>query len=633
MTWTSRLRRVALVGTFSVGAVGWAAVPSAAAATTSTTTPPVPTSARPLPSPRPATFDAGGSVSAFPVPGTPTASPNTTITLRGPGIDPAASVSVTGSKSGAHPGQLQLHPDGLGATFVPNTPFTPDEQVTVASTLPVRGSSAGHYSFGIAHPAPFPARAIQPPPSAKAKSTKNTKSTKSDLDHFVSRPDLAAPKLDVTAADARAAPGDVLLTPTGGDAPSSLLIADAQGQPVWISPRAGARVLDLQEQEYRGQPVLTWYEGSVVDPGVGQGRVVIADESYQPIAHVDALNGYAADLHDVLITPQNTALLLIYNPILVDATSVHGAKHQRVLEPVIQEVDIATGTLLFEWHGLASIGLAESYQPVPKRAGDTFDYVHPNSVAVDTDGQLLLSGRHTWTVDKIDRTSGILDWHLGGKQNNFSMPASVTTAWQHDARPNPDGSLSVFDNGAAGATVTHRTRGEVLHVDEAAMTAKLVHAYPAPPKVESTSQGSFRLLANGDWFAGWGDQPEYTEFAPDGTVVYDVKLPTANGTVSSYRAIKVPWTGRPTDLPAAAVKRESADEVTVSVSWNGATDVAHWDVLAGPDRADLSSITSVPRSGFETTIHATTNEPYVAVRADDANGDPLATSTAVTPRS
>lgn len=627
MTWTGRLGRAAFVGAISVGAVGWAAAPGAAAASTSSTTPPVPTSARPLPTPRPADFDAEGSISAFPVPGTPTASPTTTITFRGGAIDPASVSTVTGSESGAHPGHVQVHPDALGATFVPDSPFTPGERVTVATPLPVRGAADGRFSFGIARPAPFPAQPIATPPRATSKK-------KGDgLDHFLSRPELTAPALTVDVARSRAAPGDVLLTPTGGDVGSSLLIADAKGQPVWISPRPGARVTDLQEQQYRGQPVLTWYEGSVVDPGVGQGRVVIADQAYRPIAHVDAVNGYAADLHDVLITPQDTALLLIYNPILVDATSVHGAKRQRVLEPVVQEVDIATGTLLFEWHGLASVPLRESYQPVPKRAGDAFDYVHPNSVALDADGQLLLSGRHTWTVDKIDRTSGVLDWHLGGKQNNFSMPASAAVAWQHDARLNGDGSLSIFDNGSAGATITHPTRGVVLRLDQRAMRATLVRAYAAPPKVKSTSQGSFRQLPNGNWFAGWGDQPEYTEFARDGAVVYDVKLPTTKGTVNSYRAIKVPWTGRPTDLPAVVAKRGSGDAVTVSVSWNGATDAARWVVLAGPTRTDLSPVTTASRSGFETTIHTSTNQSYVAVRADDANGDVLATSNAVTPRS
>jgi hypothetical protein len=151
--------------------------------------------------------------------------------------------------------------------------------------------------------------------------------------------------------------------------------------------------------------------------------------------------------------------------------------------------------------------------------------------------------------------------------------------------------------------------------------------------VQAGSQGSFRSLPDGDWFAGWGDQPEYSEFSSAGKIVYDVKFPTANGTINSYRALEVPWTGHPTDVPAVSARRVSGDELTVAASWNGATDVAQWQVLAGPDRGDVSPITSVARSGFETTIHATTNDPYVAVQALAGDGSVLATSAAVTPRS
>lgn len=618
-----RLAAAAFVGVLGLVASTWP--PATADAAARRTEPAVPATAQPLPTPRPADYDATGTVSAFPTPGTLTASPNTTITFRGPGAAAASTVSVGGSRSGVHTGHVQPHPDGLGATFVPDAPFRPGETVTVTTTMAVRGATGDHFTFAIAHPAPFPDQPIPtPPPSAKKAAD--------DLLHFTSRPDLTAPKLSVSPPQGEVAPGDVFLTPVGADTRSSIVAVDAAGQPVWIAPQA-QRAFNPQVQQYRGQPVLVWYQGTVVDPGVGQGSVVIADTDYRPIAHVSALNGYAVDLHDVLLTPQGTAIFTIYNPIVVDARSVHGARKQRILEPVIQEVDVASGSLLFEWHGTSSIPLSDSYQPVPTKAADTFDYVHPNSVAVDTDGNLLVSARHTWTVYKLDRASGVLDWRLGGKQTSFTEPAAATTAWQHDAQRAADGTLTIFDNGAAGKTVTHPTRGIVLQLDESAMTAQLVRAYRAPPKIVSDSQGSFRLLPNGDYLAGWGDQPEYTEFGADGSVVSDVKFPTTKGAITSYRAVKAVWDGRPADPPAIAAKRGSGDELTVWASWNGATAVTGWTVLAGPDRSHLAPITSVPRDGFETTIHATSNQPLVEVQADGAGGAVLGTSNAVGPRS
>jgi hypothetical protein len=359
---------------------------------------------------------------------------------------------------------------------------------------------------------------------------------------------------------------------------------------------------------------------------------VIADASYHPIAYVHAVNGYAADLHDMQITPQGTALILIYNPVLFDASSVGGAKNQHVLEPVVQELDIATGTLLFEWHALASITLKESYEKVDKGATNTLDYLHANSVGLDQDDNLLVSGRHTWTVYKIDRVSATLDWRLGGKLGNFTMPKTAEPAWQHDARRNADGTLSVYDNGAGLAT-THKSRGLVLTIDEQAMTATLDHAYSLPKPVQSTSQGSLQLLDNGNWFAGWGSQPQYTEFAPDGTVAYDVQFPSSSaGDIISYRALRYPWIGRPTDVPAAAATRATGDATVVFASWNGATDVVSWTVLAGSDTAHLTPVTSAPKNGFETTIPVTSNQPYYAVQAVDASGAVLATSAPTTPR-
>jgi hypothetical protein len=624
---SSRVRpSVVLVPLLVFALVGLTGAGVASAQSTTTTGPSGGATPVALPVPRPSQVDASGTVSAFPAPGTPTASPTTTITLRGAGAAALGTIQVTGAKSGSHAGLFQPHADGLGTTFVPDAAFTPGERVTVGTGLSVRGGTNGEYTFTAARPTTFPS-------SSTATTSTSTQASPGDLQHFVTRPDLTPPALTVTTPAKNTSPGDIFLTPAGGDTQHGPLIVDNQGQPVWALPVSNTSVLNLQVQQYRGQPVLTWFQGPIVNPGIGQGMDVIADASYRPIAQVRAVNGYAADLHDMTITPQGTALLNIYNPVLVDASSVGGGKSQPVLEPVVQEIDIATGALLFEWHGLASIALKESHEPVPNSGSATFDYVHPNSIALDQDGNVLVSGRHTWTVYKIDRVSATLDWRLGGKLDNFTMPTSAEPAWQHDARRNTDGTLSVFDDGAAGSTVTHKSRGLVLRINEQAMTATLDHQYSPPKPIQSTSQGSFRLLANGDWFAGWGDQPEYTEYAPDGTVVYDVHLPSSSaGTVTSYRALRYPWTGQPTDLPAVAAKRAGGDATTVYVSWNGATEVATWAVLAGPDTAHLARVTTAPKQGFETAIQMTSNEPYYAVQALDASGAVLATSAPTTPR-
>jgi hypothetical protein len=94
----------------------------------------------------------------------------------------------------------------------------------------------------------------------------------------------------------------------------------------------------------------------------------------------------------------------------------------------------------------------------------------------------------------------------------------------------------------------------------------------------------------------------------------------------SYRAFRFPWNGHPGDQPAAVAERTSEDEVRVYASWNGATEVATWEVLTGPSPNQLESVGSVPRNGFETAMLMQTSDPYVAVRAKDRSGRVLDTT-------
>jgi hypothetical protein len=433
--------------------------------------------------------------------------------------------------------------------------------------------------------------------------------------------------VDVVTHEPGITPGDVFVSPgTTDHTQDGPLILDERGEPVWFHPLEHARAYDFEVQLYRDAPVLTWFQGSVAS-GYGRGEDVIYDDTYHEVARVRAGNGYQADLHEFRITAQNTALVTIYAPVLADLSPIGGAKRAPALDCVVQEIDIPTGAVLFEWHTLGNISLKESYEPLPKDHREPYDPVHVNSIDVDPAGNLLISGRHTFSLFDVDRVTGTLVWRMGGKRSNFAMGPGSQFAWQHDARAQPDGRLTVFDNGASADHHTHdQSRGLVLRVDEGMRRVQLVHAYRKPRGPIAESQGNFQALPNGNFFAGWGNQPEYTEFAADGTVLSDVLLPAG---ATSYRAFRFEWTGHPTDLPRVAVTG-SRDRTTVHASWNGATAVARWDVLAGATPATMTVVATSARTGFETAIALPTASTYVAVRAVDASGRTLATS-ALTP--
>ena len=208
------------------------------------------------------------------------------------------------------------------------------------------------------------------------------------------------------------------------------------------------------------------------------------------------------------------------------------------------------------------------------------------------------------------------------------MRPGTRFAFQHDARRLSDGNISIFDNGSLVfengiPKAIEESRAIVLELDEKEMSASLVRQYTHPDKQYADAAGNMQVLPKGNVFVGWGRALAISEFGKDGELLFDLRLPPGNRT---YRAFRFPWSGRPDDQPALAVERTSENEVRVYVSWNGATEVATWEVLAGPRPGQLESLGSVPRNGFETAILAQTSDPYVAVRANNGSGRVLGAS-------
>lgn len=439
--------------------------------------------------------------------------------------------------------------------------------------------------------------------------------------HFRSRPDLTPPIVSVTATGAPLEPGYIFLTPDNGAGTDGPTIVDGDGELVWLRPDSGRAAADFAVATYRGDPVLTWWEGTL-NGGIGSGEFVLADASYRELTRIRAAGGRTADLHELRITRAGTALLLA-DAVRPASQALGGAAAgPPVMDCAVQEIDIATGELLFEWHAADHIAVDESVIPAPTQAGAAYDYVHANSIDVDRDGSLLVSARNTSALYKVDRASGTIVWRLGGRRSDFAMGDGTVFGLQHDARRQADGTITLFDDGADGVP----SRGIVLRVDEAARSVTLEREYRRPGAGHSGSQGNVDVLADGNVFVGWGSQPFFSEFDPSGKLVYDASFPSAR---QSYRDHRQPWTGQPTDAPAIAAELAGRGWTRVFASWNGATEVSRWDVLAGRSSARLSVVGSSLRLGFETAVAVATGEPLVAVRAVDASGVVLGTSAAV----
>jgi len=447
-----------------------------------------------------------------------------------------------------------------------------------------------------------------------------------DLWAFRSRPDLTPPVVQVTKKARNTASGYVFVAPEAADAgQGGSLVIDNEGQVVWFRPLRhpilpSSRAMNFEVQTYRGKPVLTW--------GETPGEYVIFDDSYQEIARFTAANDYNGDHHEFLISPQDTALITIFNAVPQDLTSVGGAKDSVAMQGIVQELDIETGEVLFEWQSIDHVDLEETYVSPAEDHYPGIDYFHLNSIDVEPDNNILISARETSAVYKIDRLSGEIIWRLGGKKSDFEMQEGSRFAFQHDARRLPDGTISIFDNGSlvfdnGTPRAVENSRAIVLDVDEKRMTASLVHEYTHPDGQKADAAGNTQVLPNSNVFVGWGRALAISEFDHDGNMLFDLRLPAEN---RSYRAFRFPWSGNPEDRPAAVAERTSGDQVRLFASWNGATEVESWEVLAGPGPGRLKSLGSSPRDGFETAMLVRTSDSYVGVQAKDSSGRVLGAS-------
>lgn len=445
---------------------------------------------------------------------------------------------------------------------------------------------------------------------------------KSGVQSFVSRPDLSPPGVSVSGRVPASSPGYILLTPDGASPrQGGAMILDTRGDLVWFSPdSAGLTIVDLKVQTYRGKPVLTWYQGPIVE-GHGEGVAVIADSSYRPLHTVRAARGLKVDLHEFVLTPQGTALITCYRRAPADLSALGGPARGAVWSSVVQEIDLATGRLLFAWDSLDHVPVTDSYLTFSGGTSrDPFDYFHINSIALAPDGDLIISARHTWAIYKITRPGGAIEWRLGGKKSSFTMGAGTRFSWQHHARPHGASTLSVFDDGAGPQAEEKQSRAIVLDLDTAARHATLRRQYVHPGKrLLAEAMGSAQLLPDGGMFTGWGTERYFSEFSADGELLLDGAMTPGH---SSYRAFTAGWAGHPAERPAAAV-RAHRGTATVYASWNGATNVAAWTVLAGKSAAALTAAGSAPRTGFETAITVHAKGPYFAVVPLDSAGHPL----------
>jgi hypothetical protein len=339
--------------------------------------------------------------------------------------------------------------------------------------------------------------------------------------------------------------GDIFIAPQGGGGYArGPEILTTSGKVIWFHALPGGETAtDFRTQTYRGRPVLTWFQGSGLS-----GTDYIYNDHYQQIAAVRAGNGYFTDFHEFFITPWNTALILADAVETANLTSLGGPADQKVFDGIVQEIDIRTGKVLFQWNSADHVPYRDSHNPRPASAAMPWDWFHINAVHLDTDGNLLVNSRFTWTTYKISLRTGKIIWELGGRQSTFKLTAAPGQvldsageifAFQHDPEAIGNGEYTFFDDESDGSTsLLSHSRVVTVKLDLTTRVATLVKSVDQPEGLVAPAEGSAQTTRNGDLFVGWGALPYISEFSPSGRLLFNAELPAGAGT---YRAYLLPW--------------------------------------------------------------------------------------------
>jgi hypothetical protein len=567
----------------------------------------------------------GTEVEVSPEPESKTANPGTQISFLGATASEIHDVTVTGSKSGAHTGKLEAYSQGDGASFVPSKPFESGERVTVSAKIGASGRQRSE-SFSFEVDTPFPTAGVKPFGNAKPKP--------SEYETFDTIPGMQAPRLTVTTPASDPSAGDIFTSNGPGPGKYGALIYSPQGRLIWFDQLSkGLTADDLNVQAYEGQRDLTFWQGKVLNYGYGDGEDLVLGDHYEVVAKVHAANGLMADLHEFQIAPRGVAYVTAYNPIRCNLSSVEeGPSNSVILDATVQEIDMKTGLVRWEWHSLSHLSAEESETAPPSER--PWDWFHINSIDPQSDGDVFISARNTWAGYQIEAHTGKVAWHLGGLKSSFKMGPGTQTHWQHDGRILPGGEVTFFDDGA-NPPKEPQSRGVQIKLNFKTHEATLTKAYTHPTPLLAASQGDMQSMPSGNVLLGYGGVAEITEYSKAGSMTFDAHFPYD---FVFYRAFRYPWAATPAEPPAISANTNNTNEATiVDASWNGATSVASWRVLAGKSARTLKPIETIADSGFESSTELPPDahdlkQPkpyaYAQVQALSSSGKVLGTSPA-----
>jgi len=432
----------------------------------------------------------------------------------------SSTIRVSGNLSGNHTGDIVLTSDKKKILFKPHKPFAYNETVEV-SINPVKTSSSISnkiiYTFQTqVNKIDWNYKNNLMYESINIPANVNSQRILTD----------SLPTLTVNVSN-NPSPGDLYFTNFPFQAIPNvphLINADNTGN-ITYSRELNDRALD-----YKKQPngLLTYFSNEHL-------KFYAEDIQHNLIDSFYCGNGYSTDVHELQVLNNGHALLMSYDPQLVDMSVIvaGGNPNATVMGLIIQEID-ENKNVVFQWRSWDYIDITDAVHEDLTAA--FVDYIHGNAIELDNDGNLMISSRHISEITKINRSTGDIIWRLGGINNQFTfVNDTLGFSYQHDIRRIANGNITLFDNGNYHSP--QFSRAVEYQLDEVNKIATLVWQYRRGTGFYGFAMGSAQRLQNGNTLICWGalSNPFISEVTPSGAVALEISYPLG---IFSYRVFR-----------------------------------------------------------------------------------------------
>ncbi len=459
-------------------------------------------------------------------------------------------ITVEGSKSGHHTGELILSNGGRTIVFNPNTQFAGDENVTVILADGIQtldGIKIPKFSFNF-QTAPIGIVQI------RNASFSNTTSLIEDPAQNLFKTDntdalLPAPPITIDSLN-NPAEGNIFMATWDRNVPAKydnfIFILDKNGE-ILDSVRVNGAPFDFQVQQ---NGLLTYALGDFslnVPLPSEELQHIVMDSTLTVVDSFKMKNGYITDFHEFKMLPNGHVMMMSYHTIIYDMSKIveGGKTDAQLVINIIQEQD-KEKNVVFEWRNIDYIPITDSDLDLTVAR---INYGTLNAFDVDIDGNILASFRNHSEIMKISKETGEVMWRMGGPRGEFTFVgeheenAPYYHSRQHNIRRRPNGNITMFDNGQFHQLPY--SRAVEYELDEVNKIATMVNEWKYPNgNIFCVTAGNAETLEDGGWFIGYGvPNPQFVyrnavEVHADGSIALEFSLPKG---VLAYRAYKFPW--------------------------------------------------------------------------------------------